>query len=98
MASDDEGGRDVIVPLAIYKRVVVFSTLIAGASVIGGFLVLDAATQRARLPIGEVDPVLALLGLGLIAAGGVIYAFASRFRAPGMGTDKDGEDEEPDDG
>jgi hypothetical protein len=98
MASDDEGGRDVVVPLAIYKRVVVFSTLIAGASVIAGFLVLDAATQRARLPIGEVDPVLAFLGLGLIAAGGVIYAFASRFRAPGMGTDKDGESEEPDDG
>jgi len=98
MASDDEGGRDVVVPLSIYKRVVVFSTLIAGASVVAGFLVLDAATQRARLPIGEVDPVLALLGLGLIAAGGVVYAFASRFRAPGMGTDKDGEDEPSDDG
>ena len=98
MTSDDEGGRDVVVPLALYKRVVVISTLIAVISVVAGFLALDAATRRARAPIGEVDPWLALLGLGLIATGGVVYAFSSRFRAPGMGTDKDGEDERPDDG
>ena len=37
-------GRDVEVPLPVYKVVTVFSTLIAVVLVVGGFLALDAAT------------------------------------------------------
>jgi len=90
--------RDVVVPLELYKVVTVFSTLIAGASVVFGFVVLDTATQRASAPPEEIDPVLALLGLFLIAGGGAIYAFSGRFRAPGMGTTKNGDDQDPGNG
>lgn len=89
---------DVVVPLSVYKIVVVFSTLIAIGSVVGGFLLLDAATRRASLPAAAVDPVLAIAGLGLIVAGAAVYAFGARFRAPGMGKDKDGGTEPTDDG
>lgn len=85
--------RDVIVPLSLYKTVVVFSTLIATIGVVGGFMVLDVATQRATAPPGEVDPGLTLLGIGLIAGGAAVFAFGARFRAPGMRTDKDEESE-----
>ena len=87
-------GRDVVVPLPLYKIVTVFSTLISGAGVVGGFIVLDEATQRASATPDEIDPVLALLGLLMIAGGGALYAFSGRFRAPGMGTTKNGETEE----
>jgi len=86
--------RDVVVPFELYKVVTVFSTLIAGASVVFGFVVLDTATQRASAPPEEIDPVLALFGLLLIAGGGAIYAFSGRFRAPGMGTTNNGDDQE----
>mgnify|MGYP006977847276 CR=1 FL=1 len=92
------GARDVVVPLELYKVVTVFSTLIAVVFVVGGFLALDAATRRATLPAAEIDPVLALLGLLGIAGGGAVYAFASRFRAPGMGTPKPDDDERGDNG
>jgi hypothetical protein len=90
--------RDIVVPLELYKVVTVFSTLIAGASVVFGFVVLDTATQRASAPPEEIDPVLAILGLLLIAGGGAIYAFSGRFRAPGMGTTKNGDDEDSSNG
>jgi hypothetical protein len=89
------GDRDVVVPLSIYKVVVVFSTLIATAGVVGGFMTLDAATKRATATASDIDPLLALLGVGLLACGAAVFAFAARFRAPGMGTDKD-EEAEPD--
>ena len=85
--------RDVVIPLSLYKVVTVFSTLIAAVAVVGGFMLLDEATQRASATLTEVDPVLALLGLFLIAGGGALYAFSGRFRAPGMGTTKNDEDE-----
>ena len=87
---DDEAvsDRDVVVPLPLYKVVTVFSTLIAGTAVVAGFMVLDEATQRASVPLRDIDPALALLGLFLIAGGGALYAFSGRFRAPGMGTTK----------
>ncbi|MDX1745958.1 MAG: hypothetical protein R3324_08480 [Halobacteriales archaeon] len=85
---EDSDPREVVVPLSVYKIVVVFSTLISGGLVVGGFLVLDAATRRARAPPSEIDPLLVLLGLGLIAGGAVVYAFSARFRAAGMETDK----------
>lgn len=90
--------RDVVVPLSVYKTVVVFSTLIAAVGVVGGFMVLDAATKRATAPPAEVDPILTLVGLGLIVGGAAVFAFAARFRAPGMGTDKDEESEPGNDG
>ena len=92
------GGRSVEVPLRVYKAVIVVSTLVAVVAVVGGFLALDAATRRASAPPGEVDPLLAAVGLLAIAAGGLVYAYASRFRAPGMGTSKPDGDEEGDDG
>jgi len=105
-ASDEEpadsGGRfrsrDVVVPLPVYKVVTVFSTLIAVVAVVGGFLLLDAATRTATAPPSEVDPVLAVLGLLSIAAGAGVYAFAARFHAPGMGTPKTDDDQGPDNG
>ncbi len=100
MADDDSGpaGRDVVVPLRLYKTVVVFSTLIAAGSVVAGFLVIDAATRAGRAPPSEVDGPLAVLGLALIAAGAAVFAFGSRFRAPGMGKAKDDTDEASGDG
>jgi len=98
MADDADGGRDVVVPLRLYKTIIVFATLIAIVFVIAGFVVLDVATQRATLQPGQVNPFAGLLGVALIAGGGAVYAFASRFRAEGMGKDKEQADEAPDDG
>ena len=93
-----EGDRDVTVPLRLYKTVTVFSTLIAIVAVVAGFMVLDAATRAGRAPPSEVDGPVAVVGLGLIVAGAAVFAFGSRFRAPGMGTDKDDSDEPRSDG
>ena len=82
--SSGSSTREVEVPLRVYKTVVVFS--------------LDVATQRARLPLSDIDPLLALLGLALLVAGALVYAFATRFRARGMGKPKDGRDESSDNG
>ncbi|MFB6106343.1 MAG: hypothetical protein ABEJ70_05155 [Halobacteriaceae archaeon] len=83
------GSREVVVPMRLYKTVTVFSTLIAVGCVVAGFVVLDRATQRASVDIARVDPVLAVFGVALIAGGGVVYAYAGRFRAEGMGRGKD---------
>ncbi|WP_132057663.1 DUF7315 family membrane protein [Halorussus amylolyticus] len=91
--SDDAGAREVVVPLRLYKVVTVFSTMFAVAFVVGGFIVLDTATQRASLSISDADVPLAILGVAMIAAGAMVYAFATRFRAEGMGKPKDGSDE-----
>ena len=89
------GARSVTVPTRVYKSVTVFSTLFAVVTVVGGFVLLDAATQRASVSLAEADPVLALLGLGSIVLGAVTYAFSTRFQAEGMGNAKD--DDEPSD-
>lgn len=96
--SSESGFREVEVPLRVYKTVVVFSTMFAVGLVVGGFIVLDVATQRARLPLSDIDPVLALLGLAMLIGGAAVYAFATRFSAPGMGKPKDGGDESSDNG
>ncbi|WP_436923779.1 DUF7315 family membrane protein [Halosimplex amylolyticum] len=90
---DTRDDRGVVVPTAVYKRVTVFSTLIAVVAVVGGFLVLDVATDRATAELSEIDPLVALVGVGLIAFGAVTYAFSTRFRAEGMGNAKDDTDE-----
>lgn len=102
--TDDPSGssgravREVEVPLRVYKTVIVFSTLFSVVLVVGGFVVLDVATQRARLPLSDVNPILALVGLAMIVAGAGLYAFATRFRARGMGKSKEPGDESSDNG
>jgi cytochrome c biogenesis factor len=93
-----EGRREVIVPPRLYKAVTVFSTLIAVAGVVLGFVLIDEATARATRPLAEVNVPLALLGLGLIVGSALQYAYAQRFRAAGMTTDKTGENGVSDDG
>ena len=88
--SDDPSSREVTVPLRVYKAVTVFTTLFAVVSVVGGFVALDTATNRARAPLSEVDTALALGGLAMILLGSLAYAFSTRFRAEGMGKSKDG--------
>ena len=90
--------RTVTVPLRIYKTITVFSTLFAILGVVGGFVLLDAATNRTQAPIEEIDPLVAGLGLLLIVGGSVVYAFSTRFRAEGMGNAKERSDEGEDDG
>jgi len=97
-SESQSSGDGVVVPLRVYKTVTVFSTLFAVVFVLAGFLLLDVATDRARAPLSEVDPVLAILGLLGFVAGAAIYAFATRFRAEGMGKPKDEADEASDDG
>ena len=90
--------RTVTVPLRIYKTITVFSTLFAILGVVGGFVLLDAATNRTQAPVEEIDPLVAGLGLLLIVGGSVVYAFSTRFRAEGMGNAKERSDEGEDDG
>jgi len=90
--------RYVEVPTHVYKRVTVFSTLFAVVTVVAGFLLLDSATRRATLELSEVDPLLALAGLGCIVLGAVTYAFSTRFQTAGMGNAKEESDEPSDNG
>lgn len=91
-SNDVPGGRDVPVPLDVYKAITVFSTMFAVLAVVAGFVVLDVATSRASAAPEDVNVVLAVAGLGAIALGAVVYAFSTRFRAEGMGRLKDGAD------
>ena len=79
------GGREVVVPIRLYKTITVFSSIIAIAAILGGFILLDVATNRTQADPSEVNVALALLGVGLIAFGTVTYAFSTRFRTDGMG-------------
>jgi hypothetical protein len=93
-----DGARDVVVPLRVYKAVTVFSTLFAIVFVLAGFVLLDEATNRATAEVSEIDPILAILGLGLLVGGAAVYAFSTRFRTEGMGKSKDESDESSDNG
>ena len=92
------GGRDVVVPLRLYKTVTVFSTLLAIAAILAGFVLMDRGTQRATASPEEVSLPLVALGLSLIVGGSAVYAFSTRFRAEGMGKPKDDTAERSDDG
>lgn len=87
------GQREVVVPMRLYKTVTVFSTLLAVIGILGGFIVLDVATDRAQAAASDVSIGLALLGVALIAGGAGAYAFSTRFRTAGMGNAKDDADE-----
>jgi len=95
------GGREVVVPLRLYKTITVFSTLIAVVGFILGFVLIDAATLQESLlrsvivailsTVGLVPSqdvltaLLALGGLSLIAGSAAVYVVGTRFRARGMG-------------
>lgn len=89
----EEPRREVLVPMALYKRVTVLSTLAAIVLVVGGMIALDAATGRSRAAPSEINLPVAVLGLAAIVLGAGVYAFSTRFRAEGMGNPKDGDDE-----
>ena len=96
--ASDADSRDVVVPLRLYKTVTVFSTLFAVAFVLAGFVLLDSATNRATAEASDIDPVLAIVGIGLLVGGAAVYAFSTRFRTEGMGKSKDESDEGSDNG
>lgn len=106
MADDDRDrngreGRDVEVPMRLYKTVTVFSTLIAVFAVVFGFLLLDAAALgtglirqavRSLLGLLSLSPsdsllsaMFAVAGLASIAVGAAVYVLGTRFQAAEMG-------------
>lgn len=103
VASGEGRARDVVVPIALYKRVTAYSTLAAVVTVVLGFVMLDAATLQVSLTrrlavrvlgaVGVVPPetlltaLFSLVGIGLIAFGAGVYVLGSRFRAAGMGAE-----------
>ncbi len=98
VGSDEEGDRDIEVPMRVYKSITVFTTMFAILTVVGGFVLLDSATNRATASLSDIQPVAALAGVGLIVVGAAAYAFSTRFRAEGMGKSKDDTDESVDNG
>ena len=108
--SESTGRRDVVVPIRLYKTITVFSTLIATACILGGFIFIDAATLQVsvlrRLLGGglavvglRIDPelftvLLAIGGLSLMGVGTGVFVLSSRFRAPGMGNAQEDSDEQ----
>jgi hypothetical protein len=97
-SSPAAGGREVVVPMRLYKTVTVFSTLVAVVCILGGFVLLDRGTQRATAAPEEVSLPVVVFGLALIVGGSAVYAFSTRFRTEGMGKPKDDTDEEPNNG
>jgi hypothetical protein len=109
-----DAGRDVEVPMRVYKTVTVFSTLIAVVAVVVGFTFLDAATLQVSVvrslatgllslsglspPADVLDATLALVGLACIGFGAWVYVLGTRFRARGMGNSQEDSDEHPDNG
>jgi len=107
-------GRDVIVPLRLYKTITVFSTLIAAMSILAGFILLDAATLQVSvlrsLIVSGIEAIgvtpnqdllgglLGIAGLCLMAFGSGVFILSSRFRAAGMGNAQEDADEESNNG
>lgn len=94
-------GREVVVPLRLYKTVTALSTLGAIVTYLVGFVLLDAATLQVsvvrrllrylldRVGIGiagdVLTGVLAVAAVGSILLGTAVYVLGTRFRAQGMG-------------
>ena len=105
-------GRDIVVPMRLYKTVTVFSTLIAVVCVVFGFMLLDAATLNvsflgnivtgalglvgAGVDEGILSTLFAVGGLGIIGFGAGVYVVGTRFRAAGMGKSQEDSDEDSD--
>jgi hypothetical protein len=108
--AEGPGGREIVVPLRLYKTVTVFSTLIAIVTFVGGFILIDAATLQVSLlrtviagalasvgltPSADVlTAALAVAGLASIVFGSTVYVFGTRFRARGMGKSQEDSGEE----
>ncbi|WP_096390928.1 DUF7315 family membrane protein [Halopenitus persicus] len=108
--TEGPGGREIVVPLRLYKTVIVFSTLVAIVAFVGGFVLIDAATLQVSLlrsviagvlasagiaPSADVlTALLAVAGLASIVFGSAVYVFGTRFRAQGMGKSQEDSDEE----
>ncbi|SDY30023.1 DUF7315 family membrane protein [Halopenitus persicus] len=108
--TEGPGGREIVVPLRLYKTVTVFSTLIAIIAFVGGFILIDAATLQVSLlrtviggalasvgltPSADVlTAALAAAGLVSIVFGSAVYVFGTRFRARGMGKSQEDSGEE----
>jgi hypothetical protein len=94
-------GREVVVPLRLYKTVTALSTLAAVVTYLIGFVLVDAATIQVsvvrRLIVFALESVgiglaadtltalLAIGGVGSILLGTAVYVLGTRFRAQGMG-------------
>ena len=103
-------GREVVVPLSLYKTVTALSTFVAIATYLVGFILIDAATLQVSFVrrilaylIGSVgltlsDDVLtalfAIVGVGSILLGTAAYVLGTRFRAQGMGKPQEDATEE----
>jgi len=123
MASDDGDERwepdrptrvgedTIVVPMRMYKRISVFSTLLAVALIVFGFFMFDAATQPQSIfrravvwvlgtvgvvpPSGVLDVGFGLFGVALILLGGGSYVLGSRFKTSGMLADEEVPDDPP---
>ncbi len=103
-------GREIVVPLRLYKTVTVFSTLAAIATYFVGFTLIDAATLQISFVrttiiflleafgtgVSEdvLTALLAIAGIGSILLGTAIYVLGTRFRAQGMGKAQEDSSEE----
>jgi|GEM_PF-254582 len=103
-------GREIVVPLRIYKAVTVFSTLAAIVTYFIGFTLIDAATLQISFirsvilvvldtvglaPAEDVlTAVLVIFGVLSILLGTAIYVLGTRFRAQGMGRNRSADGEE----
>ncbi|MFA9517657.1 hypothetical protein ACERIT_10645 [Halopenitus sp. H-Gu1] len=103
------GGREIVVPLRLYKTITVFSTLIAVVTFVFGFMLIDAATLQVSLLRTAIATLLsvggfslsadlltaglALAGVSSIVFGSAVYILGTRFRAQGMGKPQEGSDE-----
>lgn len=86
--SDDAGRRQVPVPMRLYKVVTVLTTLFSILGVVGGLLLIDRGTNRGRAAADEVDIIVTIVGVLLIALAAAAYAFSTRFTPPQRANDK----------
>ncbi len=107
--ANDGGGRDIAVPMEMYKSITVFSTLFAVVFVLLAFVMFDAATLDRSFVRGLVQDAFGAVGLGVggqpltiafalvgfafLTTGSGIYIVGSRFRAEEMGNAKNEADE-----
>ncbi len=103
-------GREIVVPLRLYKTVTVFTTLVAVVTYFIGFTLVDAATlqvsfirttivfllESSGIDVAEdvLTAVLAVAGVSSILLGTALYVLGTRFRAQGMGKAQEDSGEE----
>ena len=94
-------GREIVVPLSLYKTVTALSTFVAVVTYLVGFILIDAATLQVSIlrriliyglsQVGVTPPddvltaAFAIVGVGSILLVTAVYVLGTRFRAQGMG-------------